>query len=274
MKFENIENDIREAGLFPGKSKSKINTKEIINNVRLKRNDISWMGIEISGTNAKVKIVKSEAVPDIIDENEYSNIVSNKAGIITKISAQNGTIAVNVGDTVAVGDVLINGYMEGKFTGRRYVHARGKIEAKVWYTKSKKILYNTTDRRETGNVEEKYKLKINNFEINLSKMMSKFKIYDTICEEKKMKIFSNFYLPISVVKITNKEVIQEQKNYTVDDAKNIGIQELEQELNMEIKDKDKILSKNINTYQKDDGVEIYVTYEVLEEIGTNEKIEI
>ena len=32
--------------------------------------------------------------------------------------------------------------------------------------------------------------------------------------------------------------------------------------------------KNINTYEKDDYVEVYVTYEVLENIGTNEKIEI
>ena len=34
----------------------------------------------------------------------------------------------------------------------------------------------------------------------------------------------------------------------------------------------KIVNKNINTYEKDDGVEVQVTYEVLENIGTNEKI--
>ena len=65
--------------------------------------------------------------------------------------------------------------MEGKYTGIRYVHAKGDIEAKVWYTKRKKIEYNTTERRETGNVENKYKVKINNFEINLSKGFQNFK---------------------------------------------------------------------------------------------------
>ena len=34
-----------------------------------------------------------------------------------KINAQNGTIAVKVGDTVNVGTTLINGWMEGKYTG-------------------------------------------------------------------------------------------------------------------------------------------------------------
>ena len=40
----------------------------------------------------------------------------------------------------------------------------------------------------------------------------------------------------------------------------------------EIEDLDKVVNKNINTYEQADGVEIYVTYEVLENIGTNEKI--
>ena len=270
--FENINEQLKDAGLAPGIRKSKINVKEIINQVRLNRNDIAWMGIELSGTNAKVKLVKSEEVPEIINENEFCNVVSNKTGIITKISAQNGTIAVKKGDIVNVGDVLINGYMEGKFTGLRYVHAKGNIEAKVWYTKSKKFLYNTTEKRETGNIEHKYKVKVNNFEINLSKMMSKFKIYDTICEEKKIKILSDFYMPISIIKITNKEVYEEEMKYSKEEVKNLGIKELEKELEKEIEDKNKIVNRNINTYEKDDGLEIYVTYEVLEEIGTNEKI--
>ena len=108
-----------ESGLETGKLKSKINTKDIINKTRLKRNDIAWMGIEIKGTNAIVRLVKSTAKPDIVNEEDYCNIVSDKQGVITKINAQNGTIAVKVGDTVNVGTTLINGWMEGKYTGIR-----------------------------------------------------------------------------------------------------------------------------------------------------------
>ena len=133
-------------------------------------------------------------------------------------------------------------------------------------------MYNTTERRETGEVENKYSLKFNNFKINLSKKLSKFQIYDTIETENKVRIFSNFYLPISLIKTTNQEVIEEQKTYDIEEAKNIGIQELEEELNNEIENKEAIVNKNVNTYVEDDGVNVYVTYEVLENIGTNEKI--
>ncbi len=236
-----IEQDLKDAGLAIGMKKSDINVKEIINNIRLKRTDIAWMGIEQEGTNVIVKLVKSDEKPELIDQNEYCNIVSDKEGIITKINAQNGTAMVKVGDTVQKGTVLIAGWLEGKFTGIRYVHSIGEIEAKVWYTKNKKIFYNSQQEELTGNQERQYSIKFNNFKINLHKGVSKFEIYDTIDEEKKLKIFSNLYLPISVIKTVNSEKIVIQKTYSKDEAKQLGIKELEQELDDEILDKDAII---------------------------------
>ncbi len=97
---EEIITMLEEQGLKTGITKGNIDTKRIINNVRLNRSDIAWMGIKLDGTNAIVEIIKSEEKPQIVAEDEYCNIVSDKSGIITKISAQNGTIAVKVGDIV------------------------------------------------------------------------------------------------------------------------------------------------------------------------------
>ena len=271
-ELENIREDIEKAGLKSGVFKGKINAKEIINKIRLERKDIAWMGIELKGTNAIVKLVKSDEKPDIINEDEYCNIISDKEGIITKISVQNGTANVKVGDTVKKGDILVNGWMEGKFTGIRYVHSLAEIEAKVWYTESVKIPYKVTETGYTGNEEEKYGIKFNNFQINFTKKYSKFKIYDTIETENKIKLFSDFYLPISIVKTIYKEQEKIEKTYSVEEAKNIGIKQLEEKLDEKIENKNNIVNKNINTYEQADGVLVYVTYEVLENIGTNEKI--
>jgi similar to stage IV sporulation protein len=271
-EFENIEQDIESAGLKIGLLKSKINTKDIINNLRLSRDDIAWVGIELKGTNAIVRIVKADEKPEIIDKNDYCNIVADKAGEIVKINAQNGTANVKVGDVVEEGSILINGWMEGKYTGVRYVHAEGEIQAKVWYTEQTKILYNNIEEKRTGKIENKYTIKINNFEINFYKSISKFEIYDTIETENKINIFSNFYLPISIIKKTNNELEEVQTTYTKEEAKNIGIQELEEKLDSEIENKESILNKDVKVTEQEDGIEIYVTYEVLENMGTNEKI--
>ena len=272
LTIENIMEDIQNAGLKIGTLKDDIDTKEIINKVRLQRNDIAWIGIELKGTNAIVKLVKAEEKPEIVDENEYCNIVSDKNGVITKINAQDGTANVNIGDTVSVGDVLINGWMEGKYTGVRYVHAKGEVEARVWYTMNKTIEYTTTEKQYTGKEDINYGIKVNNFKINFPKGVSKFNFYDTIETENKVKLFSNFYLPISVVKTTYKEYEEIEKTYSLEEAKNLGIQEIEKELKNQIENKENIVNKNINTYEHENCIDIYVTYEVLEKIGTNEKI--
>ena len=168
--------------------------------------------------------------------------------------------------------MLINGWMEGKYTGIRYVHAKGEIEARVWYTMNKTIEYKTTEKRNTGNLETKYGIKFNNFKINFPKGVSKFKFYDTIETENKIKLFSDFYLPISVVKTTYQEYEEIEKTYSVEEAKQLGIQEIENELESQIENKENIVNKNINTYENENSIDIYITYEVLETIGTNEKI--
>lgn len=86
-----IYKSLEENGIKIGTLKNNINTKEIVNNIRLERQDIAWIGIDIKGTNAKINIVEATEKPKIINEEEYCNIVANKKGIITKINALNGT---------------------------------------------------------------------------------------------------------------------------------------------------------------------------------------
>ena len=243
LQLENIEEDIEEAGLKIGMRKNKVNVEEIVNKIRLKRDDISWIGINLKGTNAIVKAVKAKEAPEIIDEKDYCNIVAKKGGTITQIIAQNGTAQVKVGDKVEAGQILIQGTMEGKYTGIRYVHSLGEVNAIVQYTKTDKIYLKEEKNVETGNKETKYKINFNKFQINFYKTLSKFKIYDTIEEEKKFKVFSNLYLPISVTKITNKELANNSKEYTVEEATEKGTKQLEEQLEAEIEEKQNILRK-------------------------------
>ena len=273
MQLDNILEDVKMAGLETGMKKDKINVEETTNKIRLSRDDISWIGIELKGTNAIVKVVKAKEAPEIIDEKDYCNIVAKRAGTITKIIAQNGTALVKPGDEVQEGQVLIQGTMEGKYTGIRYVHSLGEVEAIVKYEKTEKISLKKEENVKTGNKEEKYQIKINNFQINFYKTLSNFKIYDTIEEEKKLKIFSNLYLPISVCKVTNYELEENSNNYTIEEATEIGTQKLEKEIEAEIENKEKILNKSANVKETPEYVEVSVIYEVVENIGMQAKIE-
>lgn len=272
IQKEELIQTLKEEGLTVGTLKNKINTKEIVNKMRLNRNDLAWIGIELKGTNAVVKIVEADQKPEIIKEEEYCNIVATKAGRIVKVNALNGTPLVKEGDIIKEGTPLIGGWLEGKYTGMRYVHANGKVEAKVWYTKNKKVELKQVVASKTQNAETKYSVRINNFTINFYKTLSKFEKYDTIEENKKIKLFSDFYLPIEIIKKTNYELTEQEIIYTKEEAKQKAENEAKQELENEIEAKENILNTYINYNETEEYIEAQVIYEVLEEIGTKEKI--
>lgn len=269
---EEIIQTLKKEGLEVGTLKNKVNTKEIINKMRLDRNDLAWIGIDIRGTNAIVKIVEADKKPDIIKEDEYCNIVATKAGIIEKVNAINGTPLVEKGDVIKEGTPVIGGWLEGKYTGIRYVHANGSVQAKVWYTQNEKVELNQVVSRETENEETKYSVRINNFTINFYKTLSKFKKYDTIEQNKKIKLFSDFYLPIEIIEKNNYELVEETITYTKEQAKQKAEEEAKKKLDEQVKVKENILNTYINYQETEEYIEAQVIYEVLEEIGTKEKI--
>ena len=268
---EEIIKALEDDGLKVGTLKSKVDTNEIISKIRYQREDIAWIGINLDGTNAVVEIVEADKKPEIIDDDDYCNIVAQKDGKIEKISAQNGTLMVSKGQEVKKGDILIAGYMEGKYTGKNYVNANGKVTAIVKYSQTEKIGKKEIKREKTENYENKYSIKINNFKINLYKTLSKYKNYDTIYTNKKLKLFSNFYLPIELIKTTNYEVIESEISYDKEQAKAEGQKRAEEKLDKLIT-QGEISNKIIDINETETSYEITVTYEVLEEIGTKEKI--
>lgn len=274
LNIENISEDLESAGITKGILKSKIDTDKVINELRLKRDDIAWVGIDLKGTNIKVNIVKADNSPDIINNSDYCNIIATKAGIITKITAQNGTALVKVGDTIQKGDILIAGYMEGKYTDTRYVHSLGEVQAKVWYEKTKEVKLKEEIHKETGKKENKYEIGLNNWKIKLYGKLSKFELYETSIEENNIKIFKDFYLPISIKKLTNKEQVLENKELSLKEATDIGVGELSKQIESEIVNKESIIGKKVKTVEKENSVIVTVTYEAMESIGEKQKINI
>ena len=86
----------------------------------------------------------------------------------------------------------MDGWLEGKYTGTRYVHSDAEIEARVWYEATESMMYEQEEKRYTGKLEKKYFVKINNFQINLYKTLPNFEKYDTINNINKLRIFSDF----------------------------------------------------------------------------------
>jgi len=268
---EEILELVSEYGIKQGKLKANINEEKISNSIRLKRNDLSWIGINMKGTNVIITVREAIEMPEIIDKNEICNIIATKDATISKIVVQSGTARVAVGDEVKKGDILVEGIMEGVNTGNREVHSEANIYGKNYYEKEKKESFVQNIKSKTGNEEQKNEICINKFKINFNKGVSKFENYDTISTSKKVKLFSNFYLPIEIKKTTNIEIVNEQKVYSEEELKEKIEKELEEELEKEYgisKYDEKDKKRDIEVNLENDGITVKLMYEIQEDIGT------
>ncbi len=168
---------------------------------------------------------------------------------------------------------MIEGIMEGQYTGNRYVKAEGQILAKVWYTKEETADLVQEYYVETGTVKNKYSIKINNFKINFNKGVPNFENYDTIETYKKVKLFSNYYIPIEIVKTTYIETKLEYKEYTIEELSN----ELQIKLKQELLEENGISEEDVieiipTITQNQTSVTVKLTCSTEEEIGTLEQL--
>lgn len=259
-----------------GMLKNKIDKERIINKIRIERNDISWIGIDVIGTNLKVSISEADLAPSLENPNEICNIVADKDGEIASIIVQSGTPRVNVGDVVKKGDLLVEGVMEGKYTGAREVPARAEIYAKIYHEKEEKTTLLQQNEVKTGNEEKKIEIKFNKIKINFHKGLSKFEKYDTIIENKKVRFFSNYYLPLEIIKITNFETNTVEKQYSVEEAINVTKEKLEKSLNEELGidniDNMDNITEELEVENVNDEIIVKLKYIILEKIGTKENI--
>ena len=272
ISVEELRAVLKEEGIKEGILKNSIETEEVINTIRLKREDIAWIGIKIKGTNVIVEVVEAKEKPEVIHETKICNIVAKKSATISKIIVQNGTARVSVGDAVNAGDLLVEGVMEGQYTGTRQVNAEATIYGKISYEKSKKESLIQEIEKSTGKEEKKIEINLNNFKIILPKGVSKFENYDTIKTNKKLKLFSNFYLPISFTEIKFVEKQKEYKTYTEEELILKLKKELEDELKKEYSLSEENIEELLETDVQNGSVEVKVTYIVQEEIGTKENL--
>ena len=132
------------------------------------------------------------------------------------------------------GDLLVEGVMEGKYSGERNVASDADIYILSTYEKEKKVAFIQEISERTGNFEKYVEIYLNNFKIFFKKGVPKFKNCDTIRVYKKVKLFSNYYIPIKIVNVTNFETEKSFKTYTETELVENVTKQLQNELNEEL----------------------------------------
>lgn len=87
----------------------------------------------------------------------------------------------------------------------------------------------------------------------------------------KIKILNNFYLPVEIKKVTNNEYKLVKKEYSKEELEEKILNELKEQMKSEIENKE-IVNEHFTTEQEGEKIKVKLLYEVIEKIGTEEKL--
>ena len=153
-----ILTELRRQGLGIGTFGPGLDERTVGNKVLLQLPQLSWLSINLYGTRAEVLVREAVEAPELVDAQEYGDVVARASGIVTRVEALTGEAVVKVGDTVLEGDTLISGtvhlegpaYSDTPEIGQIQVRASGRVYARTWRTMAAQLPLEAQVKRYTG----------------------------------------------------------------------------------------------------------------------------
>lgn len=218
---EQISKFINEQNINEGTLIKDINIDDLEKKIRKKFNEISWVCVEVKGTNLLVHIKENYITEISLKEDKPYDIVANKDCLIKSILVRSGKAMVKAGEQAKKGDVLISGVIDvndesGQKIYTNFYNADGDIVGENIYEFTEKL--NEIYEKKIV-VDTKY-FTLPSFWGRkwLLKNTSKSEVY---CEEKKIRLIGDFYLPISLCKYRVTKHKKTKQKYTKENAEKI-----------------------------------------------------
>ena len=143
---------LEEEGIRPLALKESIEVIPVADRIRARDDRIAWLGIDLDGVRCRVEVVEAIPFDPVVDSKTPCDVVAQKAGVIALVEAYNGLAAVAPGDRVEAGQTLIRGHItEPEAEDQVFVHARGRVEALVFYKSQAAVEGYETALADTGN---------------------------------------------------------------------------------------------------------------------------
>ncbi len=243
--------------------KSRLHIEDLEKALREDYDIITWTSVQIKGTTLLIYIKENEMPSyeqtDPSGKMQGTDIVADKAGVISYMITRSGVPQVAPGDTVEKGDILVSGavpvYNEDT-TIRKYQFVKSDADILIRYTESvsvkKDILYE--EKIYSGRQKKMITLGINDREWNLRFGKIPYEEYDISSEKKQVRLLDRLYLPLFYGNKTIREYEMAHQRYTEEEMDQIIQDEWHKiittldEKGVQITEKNVTIKKNDNNW--------------------------
>lgn len=194
-------NVLSSAGLYEGALRHNISSDMLRCTVLTQMPEISWLGVNISGSEARVMVNVSKKREEIYEENKLTDLAAKRDGIIKSMQILNGQSMKNVGDAVEQGELLVRGIMESLPNPPRAVCSKGQVIAETRRSIQSLTPKSALFKEKVLGKRVKFAIKFGKKRQNLYFSSGKhIDECDKIIKEYQLGIDGLFALPLSLVK--------------------------------------------------------------------------
>ena len=212
---------IGEEGVRFGAWGPDINSQSLKNRMLNRLPALRWLCVNRSGCIATVLLAeRTETVPKE-EESGVANVVAARDGVVTELRVLNGFAAVEPGDAVREGSLLVSGLADWT-THTQATRASAEVFADTLRTVRLKIPDKYGEKTYTGRVEVCRTLIFQRFRRKISGNSSIFgSSCDKIAETELLTLPGGFPLPIALETVTLREYTVTEKALTSEEAEEI-----------------------------------------------------
>ena len=255
---------LEECGVSIGARWVGMHQDSVRNGVILRIPGIRWMTVSMRGSRAEVIVREAREKIEPIDEDEYADVIADRAGLVTGVYALRGTAETE--RVVLPGDVILGGYATGRFGVQGPVRAIGWAEARTWYELTAAAPSELAVKVRSEEKSVRYALIFGRTRINFSKGSSICPAEcDKIIKEYTLALPGVFTLPIAleVTTITSCGTRYETAAELPEELSAL----LREELKHRIGETGRIVSERYTTREADGMTYVSLEAECLERIG-------
>ena len=195
-----ILRSLAECGVTEGSFWPGLPVDIIRSDIILKKPEIAWLTVNVSGSKATVLVEERAGKPEIYSESSVADIVASQSGVVRRLSVMNGKPLVLRGQTVMKGDVLVSGTMDSITGETRCVRALADVQAETWYERTAGCFIEESVKAERTKYARRFAIKLGKSRINFYFDSGKdIDVCDKIIKEYKIGISGLFTLPVSII---------------------------------------------------------------------------
>lgn len=265
---EAILRALENCGITVGSVGLELDQRAIRNQVLLELPDLSWLVVNVKGCTAHVQVLERQRPPRAVQEDEITNVVAQRSGLVTEIRALDGKAQVARGSSVTEGQLLISGVVDTERQGVRMVHGMGQVWARTWYDLSVLVPLQTTKRTQQEGETTRIWLDIGKKQINLYAKGSmlpadcgKILHYGAVC------LPGGFRLPLTVVTEKTVRYQTQRTERTEVEARAEGEAALLTLLQTQMTEDGSVTDTRFASARKGDWLLVTLKAECLEQIG-------